>query len=101
MSDKQDLLRRWQQNAATITGFGFDRLGLLGSFVRDEAGSESDVDLFVEFHAGEKSLKNIVGLSRFLKELLGRKVELVTPASLNRFTGKHILKNVEYVALAA
>jgi hypothetical protein len=43
----------------------------------------------------------MVGLSRFLNDLLGRKVELVTPASLNAFTGKHILNEVEYVAFAA
>jgi predicted nucleotidyltransferase len=60
-----------------------------------------DVDLFVEIELERKTLKNMVALSRFLHDLLGRKVELVTPASLNPFTGKHILNEVEYVAFAA
>jgi predicted nucleotidyltransferase len=46
-------------------------------------------------------LSNLVGLSRSLEQLLGRKVELVTPQALNPFTGKYILQEVQYVALAA
>lgn len=34
-------------------------------------------------------------LSFFLEELLGRKVELVTPQSLNKYIGPHILKDAE------
>jgi hypothetical protein len=59
------------------------------------------VDLFLIFKTEQKTLKNLVGLSRFLQDLLGRKVELVTPESLNSFTGKYIVQEVEYVPLAA
>ena len=90
-----------QANAAAIQAFGVARLGVFGSFARDTATAQSDVDLFVEFAVERKSLKNLVGLSRFLENLLDRKVELVTPAALNAFTGKYILQEVQYVALAA
>jgi predicted nucleotidyltransferase len=33
--------------------------------------------------------------------MLHRKVEIVTPESLNKFIGKYILKEVDYVAFAA
>ncbi len=98
---KQDVLMRLQEHASTIHAFGVQRIGLFGSFVRNDAGENSDVDLFVEFDPAYKNLKNLVGLSRSLHELLGRKVELVTPESLNRFIGKYIVQEVEYVALAA
>lgn len=88
-------------DAAGIRAYGVSRLGLFGSFARDAAGPESDVDLLMEFRPGGKTLKNLVGLSRHLEALLGRKVELVTPASLNPFIGRHIVQEVEYVALAA
>lgn len=77
------------------------RLGVFGSFARDTPTPQSDVDLFVEFSTERKTLKDLLGLSRFLETLVGRKVELVTPASLNPFTGKYILEEVQYVPLAA
>ena len=36
-----------------------------------------------------------------LEEITGRKIELVTPQSLNKFIGKYIIQEVEYVSLAA
>jgi predicted nucleotidyltransferase len=38
-------------------------------------------------------------LSFFLEDLLGRKVELVTPQSLSKFIGPYILKEVQDVSL--
>jgi predicted nucleotidyltransferase len=96
-----EVLALVRQHGANIRAFGVQRLGLFGSFARDEARPASDVDFFIEFDPAQKHLKNLVGLSTFLRELLGRKVEIVTPGSLNRFTGKYILQEVEYVALAA
>jgi len=101
ITTKQELLHALQANGAAIRGFGVSGLGLFGSFARDTAGPQSDVDLLVEFDPEQKTLKNLVGLSRHLEELLGRKVELVTQAALNAFMGKYILEEVEHVALAA
>lgn len=99
--DLSELTQSLQTNAASIRSFGVVRLGVFGSFVRNEATAQSDVDLFVEFAADRRTLKDLVGLSRYLETLLDRKVELVTPGSLNPFTGKYILREVHYVALAA
>ena len=101
VENRAELLQALQSNASGIQAFGVARLGVFGSFVRDTATAQSDVDLLVEFTADRHTLKNLVGLSRHLEALLGRKVELVTPGSLNAFTGKYILKEVQYVALAA
>lgn len=101
VANKEELLQRLHADTSAIRSFGVSRLGLFGSFARDMATPHSDVDLLVDFMPGRKTLKNLVGLSRHLQELLGRKVELVTPAAMNRFTGKHILQEVEHVALAA
>ena len=99
--NKTELIQALQRNAQDIRSYGVDRLGVFGSFARDTATPESDVDLLVEFSAGSKTLKNLLGLARLLEDLLGRKVELVTPAALNAFTGRYILEEVQDVALAA
>lgn len=101
VNTKSELLQALRGNATHIKAFGVVRLGLFGSFARDAAGPASDVDLLVDFAADRKTLKNLAGLARHLEALLGRRVELVTPASLNRFIGRHIVQEVEYVALAA
>ncbi len=101
VENREQLLQILQANAAAIQAFGVLKLGVFGSFARDNANPQSDVDLFVVFIPSQKTLKSLLGLSRFLEERLSRKVELVTPGSLNPFIGKYILEEVQYVPLAA
>lgn len=59
---------------------GVTRLRLFGSYARDQAGADSDVDLLVDFDRP-------VGLRLFalqdeISARLGRKVDLVTEAAL-------------------
>jgi predicted nucleotidyltransferase len=77
------------------------KLGLFGSFVRDEPSEVSDIDLLVEFREGRKTFDNFMRLSFLLEDLLQRRVQLVTPESLSPYIGPHILAEVEYVAFAA
>ncbi len=51
-------------------------VGIFGSFVRGEEKETSDIDLLVEFSA-DADLFDFVGLSIFLEERLGRKVDVV------------------------
>ena len=94
---KHDLLLLLHANENTIRSFGVRRLGLFGSFRRDEAQSDSDVDLLVEFQPGETSFDHFMGLSLFCEDLLRRRVEIVTPNSLSPYLGPRILEEVEYV----
>ena len=51
-------------------------LSLFGSFARGEAKGSSDIDLIVEFEEGA-DLFDLVGLSLYLEEKLGRAVDVV------------------------
>ena len=82
-----------------IRALGVKRLGLFGSFVRGQQDDESDVDVLVEFDPDKKTFDAFMHLAFFLEELLGRRVELVTPESLSPYIGPRILQEVEYVAL--
>ena len=81
-----------------LKNYGVCSIGLFGSFVREEANEQSDIDFLVDFEEGKKTFKNFMDLSFFLEELFQRKVELVTPQSLSPYMGPRILKTVEYVA---
>ena len=74
-------------------------IGLFGSFVRDTATEKSDIDLLVDFAPRQKTYDNFMDLSFFLEDLFKRKIEIVTPQSLNKYIGPHILKEVENVGI--
>ncbi|MBM4040853.1 MAG: nucleotidyltransferase [Planctomycetes bacterium] len=98
---KQDVLKALRASGARIKALGIRRIGLFGSFVRDEARPDSDVDILVTFEPGRKSFDGFIELSLLLEEILQRRVELLTTESLSPFLGPHILQEVEYVPLAA
>jgi predicted nucleotidyltransferase len=97
---KSDVIQILDEQQERIRSFGVRRCGLFGSFLRDEISPTSDVDLFVEFEQGQKTFLNFVNLSIFLEEVLGRRVELITPESLSPYVGPGILSEVEYVVAA-
>lgn len=98
---KRNVLTILHRNRDRLKALGASRIGLFGSFVRGEQRPDSDIDLLVEFEPGQKSFDNFMGLSFFLEEILQYKVELITAESLSPYIGPHILKEVEYVSLAA
>ena len=81
--------------------FGVRKIGIFGSFVRDDATLHSDVDVLVEFDPDRKTFDNFMNLSFFLEDILERRVEVVTTNSLSPHIGPRILASVEYVADSA
>lgn len=62
------------------------RLALFGSFLRDDFGPESDLDVLIEFLPGARvSLLDLIGMELELTEMLGHKVDLRTPQDLSRY----------------
>lgn len=60
--------------------FGVEQLALFGSFARDEASENSDIDLVVSL---ERPLGfAFIELANYLEEKLGRKVDLITATTL-------------------
>ena len=98
---KAHILLLIQEHQTQLKNLGVRRLGLFGSFVHDQQRGESDVDILVEFAPGRKNFDNFMQVVFFLEELLGRRVELVTPEALSPHIGPHIMREVEYVPIAA
>lgn len=98
---KQDILNVLDQHRSHVKALGVRRIGLFGSFVRGEQHPDSDIDLLIEFEPGRKTFDSFMELAFFLEEVLQHKIELVTVESLSPYLGPHILKEVEYAALAA
>jgi predicted nucleotidyltransferase len=101
VTTKDEVFNLLRRSGAQLRRFGVRRLGVFGSFARGEPNDESDVDLLVEFEPDEKTFDNLLGLADFLEDLFGRKVDIVTPESLNPHFGHLILDEAEYAAVDA
>lgn len=101
VNDKETILKRILESKAKLAALGVNNVGLFGSFARGEQTDSSDVDLLVEFTPERHTFDNFMDVSFFLDELLGRKVEVVTPEALSPHIGPYILREVERVRIAA
>ena len=71
-------------------------VGIFGSMVRGEAKKNSDIDLIVRF-SKRKSLLAMVRLERELAETLGRKVDLLTEASISPYMRERVLQEMQVI----
>lgn len=76
--------------------YGVHSLELFGSYVRGEAGAQSDLDLLVTFEAAP-TLFQFIALEEYLSEVLGVKVDLVMKDSLKPRLRDLILAEAEEV----
>jgi hypothetical protein len=76
--------------------YGVQRVGLFGSFVREQQNKTSDIDILVSFKR-EIDLFDFLDLRDFLQARLKTKVDLVMESALKPAIGKRILAEVEYV----
>lgn len=67
------------------------RLALFGSFLREDFGPQSDIDMLVEFEPGATPGFGFITIQDELTELLGRRVDLHTPATLSRHFRQEVL----------
>ncbi len=96
LPDKNSILKTLADNHLQLEGYGVKQIGLFGSYVRNEAKENSDIDLLVDINKDRKTFRNFMSLCYFLEDLFHKKVELVTLQSLSPYIGPHILKTVEY-----
>jgi predicted nucleotidyltransferase len=70
--------------------YGVRRAGVFGSYARDQAEPESDLDLLVELPLGS-SLLDLVGLEQELTDELGLRVEATTYRALHPLLRERVL----------
>ena len=80
----------------TLRRYSVKWLGLFGSYVKEAARDDSDIDLLVDFE--KLSFDNYMGLRIFLEDLFDKKIDLVISNSVKPRLKPRIEKEVEYVA---
>jgi len=76
--------------------FGVVKIGLFGSYARDEATAQSDIDLAVEIES-KNHFKSFFSLLYFLEDGLNSKIDLGIEHSLKPTIKESILKEIIYV----
>ena len=77
------------------------RLAFFGSVLRDDFRPDSDVDVLVEFEEGMTPGFAFFTLDQELAGVLGRKVDLNTPAMLSKYYRNRVLREALVVYDAA
>jgi predicted nucleotidyltransferase len=77
------------------------RLALFGSVLREDFAPESDVDVLVEFEPGHVPGLAFFSMQEELSKILGRRVDLNTPAFLSRYFRARVLAEAETQYVAA
>ncbi len=75
--DREEILRQVRGEKEKIRGFGVESILLTGSYARDEATADSDIDFVVSFKEGRGGVDDYLGLLHFLEDLLDREIDLV------------------------
>ncbi|MEN6611791.1 MAG: nucleotidyltransferase family protein [Methanoregulaceae archaeon] len=76
--------------------FHVKKIGIFGSYSREEQREGSDIDLIVEFDT-PIGMMAFVHLKNLLENTLGMRVDLVTPDGLHPLIRDQIMRDVVYV----
>jgi len=75
--------------------YEIEQIGLFGSYARDEAKEDSDIDIFVKM---KPSLFKLVGLKQQIEEDLKKQVDVIREhKNIKPFLLKMIQKDIQYV----
>lgn len=93
---KNEALAKLSNNKLYIqNSFEVDKIGLFGSYAKDQHTEQSDIDIYVEFK--HKTFDNLAGLWNFLEELYQKKIDLVHKhKNNNKVIISNILQDVIY-----
>jgi predicted nucleotidyltransferase len=87
------------EQAYLAAEFGVSKIGLFGSYVNGQPDETSDIDILVEF---ERPIGfRFLDLVDYLEAVLGRKVDVLTPAGVQNIridrVAKSIIQSIVYV----
>lgn len=85
-----DILRK--ELSYFVSEYGVKRIGLFGSYAKETPVKSSDIDILVEFER-PIGLK-FIEFAEYLERLLGRRVDILTPAGIESIRIEKVAKNI-------
>jgi predicted nucleotidyltransferase len=82
---RDSVLHRLRERQAELRDLGVRGLFLFGSTGRDQAGPDSDVDLFIDHEPGALGLFDVMDIAEAAAAILGQPVDLMTRGSIDPY----------------
>ncbi|OAN46254.1 nucleotidyltransferase [Chloroflexus islandicus] len=94
MPNREEMIALLRQQYPYLAAhYGVTKIGLFGSYARDQADDTSDVGIIVEF---ERPLGfRFVELAEYLERLLGRRVDVLTPTGVRGIRLPWVAEEIE------
>ncbi|NOQ29937.1 MAG: hypothetical protein GQ570_02315 [Helicobacteraceae bacterium] len=99
MNTKNEILEFLQNNRKyLLEQYHITKIGLFGSFARNEQKDSSDVDLLIELEEGTKNIYDLKSSLRdYLSKSFDRSVDIANSKYLKPYAKEQILKDTLYV----
>jgi predicted nucleotidyltransferase len=81
---RDEAIRRLKERAADLKRLGVEHLYLFGSTARDEAGEDSDIDLFFDYRRGKLGVFELMDVREAAAQILGHPADVITRDSLHK-----------------
>ena len=98
---EQKIVKILRQKKAELAKEGFEIVGVFGSYARNEATQESDIDIaydikapFTKKYGGFEAFSRLKEIKNELKEALGKEVDLATIDQMSRTFQTYALKDL-------
>lgn len=95
---RDSILNFLNKNMAELKAMGVQKIGLFGSYVRDEQAQDSDIDLLLIMD--NFTFANWMDVWNFLEDNFGCEVDLVPEKDLREELRPQVLAEVQYVEVA-
>ena len=96
MLNYMDILYKINENMSEIKKYGVLKIGLFGSFAKNEQTEKSDIDILVQFEKTRETFENYMDLLIFLEALFSGKVDLVIYDNVRDELKSEIYGSVKY-----
>ncbi len=83
-----------QRNQELLKKYRVKKIGLFGSYIRQEFTKKSDIDLLVDFE--EKSFDNFIELAFALEKIFNKKVDLLTEQGISPYILPYIKNEIQW-----
>ena len=77
--------------------YGVIKIGVFGSYARNQQRADSDIDIAIEIIKEKKNLHNFLNIKRELERILGKKVDLGIESTLKPIIKEYVSKEIIYV----
>ena len=98
MTTKDYIISTIKNNRQSLNRLGIRKVGLFGSYSRNEQSVKSDIDILIDFKPEMENFDNYMAVCDIFEQLFkNEKVEIVTINGLSPYIGPRILNEVVYV----